>query len=165
MPQAIEGYRETEKSHWSAEASPIISRLREAAAGAVQGRRLAALPEVHVLDLAKEGYIRPHIDSVKVATQKSCKATVFGYQCLLPSLSLSLSPAVLRGGDRWCEPSLSLRDDVGIQEGGGGGREGREGRGDDGGGRPVDLCPPTTPLSLRHAVREMTLTLRPFQGL
>lgn len=64
--QAIEGYRETEKSRWSDASQPIIDRLKNAVTGAVDGKSLTPLEEVHVLDLAKEGLIKPHIDSVKV---------------------------------------------------------------------------------------------------
>ena len=48
---------------------PIIDRLKKTAATAVEGKSLMPLDEVHALDLAKDGHIKPHIDSVKVCIQ------------------------------------------------------------------------------------------------
>ncbi|CAH1242650.1 ALKBH7 [Branchiostoma lanceolatum] len=76
---AIHGYREIERSDWSEQSQPILRRVR----------RLAFPPGVpqvhlvHVLDLAKDGWIKPHVDSVKFAGN-----TIAG-------LSL-LSPCVMR---------------------------------------------------------------------
>ncbi|XP_074835878.1 alpha-ketoglutarate-dependent dioxygenase alkB homolog 7, mitochondrial isoform X2 [Carettochelys insculpta] len=58
---AIHGFRETEISHWSEESQKILQRVRDTAfpPGVPQ------LSLVHVLDLDKSGYIKPHIDSVK----------------------------------------------------------------------------------------------------
>ena len=67
-PQAIEGYRETEKSHWMEVNAPTIQRLKAVAQTAVPNKTLTALNEVHALDLAQDGHIKPHIDSVKVIT-------------------------------------------------------------------------------------------------
>ena len=60
--QAIHGYRETEKSRWNDNNKTVLQRVRDAAfeSGVPQ------LTLVHVLDLAKDGYIKPHVDSVKV---------------------------------------------------------------------------------------------------
>ena len=66
MFQAIEGYRETEKSHWSDANQPIIDKLKTVTGEAVEGKSLKPLDEVHVLDLAREGYTKPHTDSIKV---------------------------------------------------------------------------------------------------
>ena len=55
-----------EKSHWSDVNRPIIDRLKRTATTAVEERFLTPLEEVHVLDLAKDGHIKPHTDSVKV---------------------------------------------------------------------------------------------------
>lgn len=60
--QAIHGFRETEKSRWSEVNGPIIQRIRDQAFP--EGS--AKLTLVHVLDLAQNGYIKPHVDSVKV---------------------------------------------------------------------------------------------------
>lgn len=60
--QAIHGYRETERLKWREENLKIINRVRESAF-------LPGSPQmhyVHILDLAEDGYIKAHIDSVKV---------------------------------------------------------------------------------------------------
>lgn len=60
--QAIHGFRETERLQWGGVCAGVLERLR-----------VAAFPEgtpvlgpVHVLDLDKAGFIKPHVDSVKV---------------------------------------------------------------------------------------------------
>lgn len=60
--KAIHGYRETERKVWSEKNKKIIQRVRDAAfpPGTPQ------LSYVHVLDLKKEGFIKPHVDAVKV---------------------------------------------------------------------------------------------------
>lgn len=60
--QAIQGYRETEKPIWNEVNTPTITRLREFAFG----KDLTVMQHVHVLDLAENGHIKPHLDSVKV---------------------------------------------------------------------------------------------------
>ncbi|XP_057337229.1 alpha-ketoglutarate-dependent dioxygenase alkB homolog 7, mitochondrial [Microplitis mediator] len=58
---AIHGYRETERAKWSKENTKIIDRVRAMAFP-------PGMPElglVHVLDLAAEGKIKPHVDSVR----------------------------------------------------------------------------------------------------
>lgn len=60
--QAIHGYRETERDRWSPECEKILSRVRSVAFN--EGSSL--LGPVHILDLDKSGYIKPHVDSVKV---------------------------------------------------------------------------------------------------
>uniref|UniRef100_G1KR87 Uncharacterized protein n=1 Tax=Anolis carolinensis TaxID=28377 RepID=G1KR87_ANOCA len=74
---AIHKYRETEKSHWSKESHEILQRVRDAALppGVPQ------LSQVHVLDLAKTGYIKPHVDSVKF-----CGCTIAGLSLLSSSV-------------------------------------------------------------------------------
>lgn len=62
LPQAIHGFRETERVQWGAACEAVIRRLR--AHAFPQGSSL--LGPVHVLDLDKAGFIKPHIDSVKV---------------------------------------------------------------------------------------------------
>ena len=61
--QAIQGYRETEKKKWREKNAEIIERIRSTALP--QGEDQIAF--VHVLDLAEDGYIKPHIDSVRVS--------------------------------------------------------------------------------------------------
>ncbi|XP_010736171.3 alpha-ketoglutarate-dependent dioxygenase alkB homolog 7, mitochondrial [Larimichthys crocea] len=70
---AIHGYRETERERWGEACEEILSRVRSVAFP--EGSPL--LGPVHVLDLDKTGYIKPHIDSVKF-----CGSTIAGL-CLL----------------------------------------------------------------------------------
>ncbi|XP_023229654.1 alpha-ketoglutarate-dependent dioxygenase alkB homolog 7, mitochondrial-like isoform X2 [Centruroides sculpturatus] len=70
---AIHGYRETEQKHWKEKNKIILQRVRE----------LAFCPntnhinQVHILDLEKTGYIKPHIDSVRF-----CGNTIAGLSLL-----------------------------------------------------------------------------------
>ncbi|KAJ7989675.1 hypothetical protein DPEC_G00307000 [Dallia pectoralis] len=74
---AIHGYRETERTHWEAECEEVLRRLR--AVSFPEGSHL--LGPVHVLDLDKAGYIKPHIDSVKF-----CGSTIAGLNLLSDSV-------------------------------------------------------------------------------
>ncbi|XP_059078658.1 alpha-ketoglutarate-dependent dioxygenase alkB homolog 7, mitochondrial-like [Tigriopus californicus] len=58
---AISNFRETERKHWNAHNLPVIQRLQKFAFEP----HLKLLPYVHVLDLAPQGYIKPHIDSAR----------------------------------------------------------------------------------------------------
>ncbi|XP_026670029.1 alpha-ketoglutarate-dependent dioxygenase alkB homolog 7, mitochondrial isoform X2 [Ceratina calcarata] len=62
---AIHSYRETERSKWNERNTEIINRIRENAfpIGTSQ------IPLIHVLDLAPEGWIKPHVDSVRFCGQ------------------------------------------------------------------------------------------------
>ncbi len=60
--QAIHGYRETERARWGEACEEVLTRVRSVAFP--EGSPL--LGPVHILDLDKTGYIKPHIDSVKV---------------------------------------------------------------------------------------------------
>eukprot|EP00093_Oithona_nana_P003168 03168.XXX_86801_87785_1 [CDS] Oithona nana genome sequencing. len=57
--EAIVGFRETERKQWNQVNSVIIDKLRKAAFKPED----KYLPYVHVLDLAEDGHIKPHIDS------------------------------------------------------------------------------------------------------
>ena len=57
-------FRETERKHWSPLNTQTIERLQKTAFDP-KGTRL--LPYVHVLDLAEDGFIKPHIDSSRVS--------------------------------------------------------------------------------------------------
>nr|XP_047123394.1 alpha-ketoglutarate-dependent dioxygenase alkB homolog 7, mitochondrial [Hydra vulgaris] len=73
---AIEGFREVEKTIWSKECQLILDRV----ANKVFGDDIDSMqPFTHVLDLAKNGYIKPHTDSVKF-----CGSKIAGL-CLLSS--------------------------------------------------------------------------------
>ncbi|XP_058066714.1 alpha-ketoglutarate-dependent dioxygenase alkB homolog 7, mitochondrial [Anopheles bellator] len=72
---AIHGYRETERKHWQPANRAILDRI---AADAFNGN---AMPYVHVLDLAEEGVIKPHVDSVRF-----CGSTIAGISLLSDSV-------------------------------------------------------------------------------
>ncbi|NP_001017609.1 alpha-ketoglutarate-dependent dioxygenase alkB homolog 7, mitochondrial [Danio rerio] len=74
---AIHGYRETERLQWGAASENILRRVRTVAFP--EGSPL--LGPVHVLDLDKKGYIKPHIDSVKF-----CGSTIAGLSLLSDSI-------------------------------------------------------------------------------
>lgn len=57
---AIRGFRETEKSRWEPENEEIIEIIRT-----IVFAGEPSSPLTHVLDLAEDGYIAPHVDSVK----------------------------------------------------------------------------------------------------
>ncbi|XP_076608823.1 alpha-ketoglutarate-dependent dioxygenase alkB homolog 7, mitochondrial [Chaetodon auriga] len=74
---AIHGYRETERVSWGAACEEVLNRVRSAAFP--EGSQL--LGPVHILDLDKTGYIKPHIDSVKF-----CGSTIAGLSLLSDSI-------------------------------------------------------------------------------
>ena len=76
---AIVLYREMEKLEWNAPNTNIMKKFEEH----VFGSKDSSISATHVLDLSEDGYIKPHIDSIKF-----CGALVSG-------LSL-LSDAVMR---------------------------------------------------------------------
>ncbi|XP_056426266.1 alpha-ketoglutarate-dependent dioxygenase alkB homolog 7, mitochondrial [Hyla sarda] len=77
---AIHGFREVERQYWSPDSSAIIQRARDKAFPPGENQ----LSLVHVLDLQKDGYIKPHVDSVKF-----CGSTIAGI-CLLSSSVMRL---------------------------------------------------------------------------
>ncbi|XP_045454366.1 alpha-ketoglutarate-dependent dioxygenase alkB homolog 7, mitochondrial [Melitaea cinxia] len=80
---AIEGYRETERSQWNAQNSAVLARVRAVAFPA----QAQLLPHAHVLDLAPAGHIRPHVDAVRF-----CGDTIAGL-CLLSRAVMRLAHA------------------------------------------------------------------------
>lgn len=74
---AIHGYRETERLSWGAACEEVLTRVRSVAFD--EGSPL--LGPVHVLDLDKTGYIKPHVDSVKF-----CGSTIAGLSLLSDSI-------------------------------------------------------------------------------
>ncbi|KAK7495824.1 hypothetical protein BaRGS_00012814 [Batillaria attramentaria] len=88
---AIHGYRETEKLKWNKENKKILQRVRELAFPA----GIPQIAYVHVLDISKEGYIKPHVDAVRF-----CGNTIAG-MCLLSScvMRLALEKDSSRYGD------------------------------------------------------------------
>ncbi|XP_071758636.1 alpha-ketoglutarate-dependent dioxygenase alkB homolog 7, mitochondrial [Centroberyx gerrardi] len=74
---AIHGYRETERVTWGAACEGVLSRVRSVAFA----EDSPLLGPVHILDLDKAGYIKPHIDSVKF-----CGSTIAGLSLLSDSI-------------------------------------------------------------------------------
>uniref|UniRef100_H3D508 AlkB homolog 7 n=1 Tax=Tetraodon nigroviridis TaxID=99883 RepID=H3D508_TETNG len=74
---AIHGFRETERVSWGEACEGIIQRVR--ATAFAEGSPL--LGPVHILDLDKNGFIKPHIDSVKF-----CGSTIAGINLLSDSV-------------------------------------------------------------------------------
>lgn len=65
---AIHGFREIERSRWTKQASLILARVCKSAFPD-SGKKL---PQTHVLDLAKSGVIKPHVDSVRFCGNIIC---------------------------------------------------------------------------------------------
>lgn len=59
----IIAFKEFETTEWSRQSSEILDRIRQSSLFTQHGPSL--LPSVHVIDLAPDGFIRPHIDSIK----------------------------------------------------------------------------------------------------
>ncbi|XP_011504813.1 PREDICTED: alpha-ketoglutarate-dependent dioxygenase alkB homolog 7, mitochondrial [Ceratosolen solmsi marchali] len=57
----IHGYRETEYCKWNEDNLKIINKIKEKAFPS----DMEQLKLVHVLDLAEDGWIKPHVDSIK----------------------------------------------------------------------------------------------------
>jgi len=74
---AIEGYRETERANWSSQNQAIIDRIRSFAFDEGANH----INTVHILDLKKNGFIKPHIDSVRF-----CGDTIAGISLLSTSV-------------------------------------------------------------------------------
>ncbi|XP_045135841.1 alpha-ketoglutarate-dependent dioxygenase alkB homolog 7, mitochondrial-like isoform X2 [Portunus trituberculatus] len=77
---AIHGFREVERSRWSQQISCILDRICKTAFPDT----CQQLPQTHVLDLAKSGVIKPHVDSVRF-----CGNTISGL-CLLSDAVMRL---------------------------------------------------------------------------
>ncbi|GJQ80666.1 hypothetical protein Trydic_g9250 [Trypoxylus dichotomus] len=74
---AIHGYRETERLQWNGNNRNILNRVRQLAFPP----KVAQLKHVHILDLDKNGYIKPHIDAVRF-----CGDTIAGLSLLTDSV-------------------------------------------------------------------------------
>ncbi|XP_063220252.1 alpha-ketoglutarate-dependent dioxygenase alkB homolog 7, mitochondrial [Bacillus rossius redtenbacheri] len=74
---AIHGYRETEHLHWNEYNMGILKRVQKTAFHSeTQDMKL-----VHILDLAENGFIKPHVDSIKF-----CGNTIAGLSLLSDSV-------------------------------------------------------------------------------
>ncbi|TMW68250.1 hypothetical protein Poli38472_005718 [Pythium oligandrum] len=71
-------FKEMERSRWSAETARILDKVRQAP---IIPQDLVYFPPVHVIDLAEDGYIKPHVDSIKFSGQ-----VVAGVNLLSPSI-------------------------------------------------------------------------------
>lgn len=69
---AIQGFRETERQKWYPDNKKILNRVLELAFP-----KESVLPHVHILDLAEDGVIKPHVDSVRY-----CGTTIAGVSLL-----------------------------------------------------------------------------------
>ncbi|CAG9861489.1 unnamed protein product [Phyllotreta striolata] len=74
---AIHGYRETERLKWNEVNTKILDRVRAIAFPP----NVEQLKYVHILDLDKTGYIKPHIDAVRF-----CGNTIAGLSLLSDSI-------------------------------------------------------------------------------
>lgn len=77
---AIHGYRETEKPVWNDVNNAVLSRLKAIAFPSTTPTS-NVMQHVHVLDLAENGHIKPHLDSVKF-----CGTTIAGISLLSSSV-------------------------------------------------------------------------------
>ncbi|KAL4095342.1 hypothetical protein PRIC1_008716 [Phytophthora ramorum] len=75
---AIVKFKEMERSRWSTETQRILQKVREAA---ILPKELKYFPAVHVIELAEDGYIKPHVDSIKFSGR-----VVAGINLLSPSI-------------------------------------------------------------------------------
>ncbi|XP_014275160.1 alpha-ketoglutarate-dependent dioxygenase alkB homolog 7, mitochondrial [Halyomorpha halys] len=73
---AIHGFRETERLKWNESNSAILNKIKCIAFG-----NDSTLPHTHILDLAENGYIKPHIDSIRF-----CGNTIAGASLLSDSV-------------------------------------------------------------------------------
>jgi len=72
---AIHEYRETERSVWTQDNQKIIDRVRQTAFPS----GVAPIRSVHVLDLAKHGVIKAHVDAVRVGPHSVIHSTIHSF--------------------------------------------------------------------------------------
>ena len=85
--QAIHGYRETERSRWTQNNKRILQKVGDLAFPPGKPQ----ITYVHVLDLAKEGHIKAHIDSVRVGLGmfiESSQCDICHFHLLLSGLTM-----------------------------------------------------------------------------
>ncbi|RLN11002.1 hypothetical protein BBJ28_00019077 [Nothophytophthora sp. Chile5] len=71
-------FKEMERSRWSTETQRILQKLRDAA---ILPKGLDYFPAVHVIELAEDGFIKAHVDSIKFSGR-----VVAGVNLLSPSI-------------------------------------------------------------------------------
>ncbi|CAG0888652.1 unnamed protein product, partial [Darwinula stevensoni] len=74
---AIHGFRETERKQWKSENVKILEKVKKLAFPP----SVSPLQYTHILDLAPEGYIKPHVDSIRF-----CGDTIAGLSLLSSSV-------------------------------------------------------------------------------
>ncbi|KAH8264822.1 hypothetical protein KR038_002521, partial [Drosophila bunnanda] len=72
---AIHGFRETERKKWFPHNREVLERVRQVAFDG------AIMPYIHILDLAADGVIKPHVDSTRY-----CGTTISGISLLSDSV-------------------------------------------------------------------------------
>lgn len=88
---AIHAYKETERKNWNEFNKNTLNRIKSVAFESTE----IPLPYVHVLDIEKVGYIKPHVDSVKF-----CGRTIAGLSLLSPCvMRLALEKDKTKYGD------------------------------------------------------------------
>lgn len=71
-------YKEMERSRWSCESQQILQKIRKTT---ILPENLTYFSAVHVIELAEDGYIKPHVDSIKFSGR-----VVAGLSLLSPSI-------------------------------------------------------------------------------
>lgn len=94
---AIHGFRETERKKWFPHNREVLERVRQVAFDG------AIMPYVHILDLAPDGVIKPHVDSTRY-----CGTTISG----ISLLSDSVMRLVRTDAQRYQQQSESKGTDV-----------------------------------------------------
>jgi alkylated DNA repair protein alkB homolog 7 len=74
---AIQGFRETERTSWYPQNKEIINRIITKAFPNVS----KTMPYIHILDLEATGFIKPHVDSVRY-----CGSTIAGVSLISDSV-------------------------------------------------------------------------------
>ncbi|XP_014604829.1 PREDICTED: alpha-ketoglutarate-dependent dioxygenase alkB homolog 7, mitochondrial-like isoform X3 [Polistes canadensis] len=92
---AIHGYRETERRQWNEQNTKVINRIREKAFPL----GMPQLSLVHVLDLMADGWIKPHVDSIRF-----CGDVIAG----LSLLSDSVMRLTMVGHEQECREDFLL---------------------------------------------------------
>ena len=93
--QVIVGYKEIERSHWiNPMNESTVMNIRDEITRIVTQQSFSWLP-VHIIELEKEGFITPHVDSIKFSGGLVC-----GLSLLSPAvMKLSLSEHPLASDD------------------------------------------------------------------
>ncbi|KAL7676207.1 hypothetical protein ACOME3_002462 [Neoechinorhynchus agilis] len=63
---AIHGFKEFEKKQWNVENEIVFDRFRST----VFENSEQIIPEVHVLDVARDGFVKPHVDAIRYCGDK-----------------------------------------------------------------------------------------------